>query len=170
MAYKISNACQNIKGCERICMRVCPTGAIKDDFRKSPTIDEKLCIDCGVCGSYCPFNGIYDQYGRQVYKLEQAHRPVAKVIEELCTGCRNCVDVCPFGCLEMTTSQHNNYFLVAKNIRPKDCVACRLCVEVCSDKRAIRIYWPNGREAINWDVTETDPIPIKLSGSLFTYS
>ncbi len=167
MTYKIEEGCKG-EVCERICIQVCPTNAIKGGL-KLPEIDPKLCIDCGVCGSFCPINGIYDQYGRRTYKIESYKRPVAKVIEELCSGCTNCADVCPFGCMEMVPSEFDNHFLVAKNVKPKDCVACRLCVEVCGDKMAIRIFWPDGTEAKNWDVTGKDSVPIILAGYLSVY-
>jgi NADH-quinone oxidoreductase subunit F len=41
------------RGCQ-ICLRNCPTGAIKGEKRQPHTIDPALCSRCGVCMEVCP--------------------------------------------------------------------------------------------------------------------
>jgi ferredoxin len=39
------------------------------------------------------------------------------------------------------------FFQVARNVRPKDCVACKLCEEACVQKDAVVILHPDGSYA-----------------------
>lgn len=39
-------------------LRVCPTGALKQSGFDAPTVDQELCIECGVCARYCPMSAL----------------------------------------------------------------------------------------------------------------
>jgi formate hydrogenlyase subunit 6/NADH:ubiquinone oxidoreductase subunit I len=146
MPYFINDDCI---GCT-ICAKKCPVFCIAGDVKQLHTIDPSLCIDCGVCASYCPVDCIENERGQIERKIDAKRRPIAVVREENCTGCEWCVDICPFDCLEMVDAEEgsahpqNEFFRVARNIRPKDCVGCKLCEEVCIQKDAIIIVWPDG--------------------------
>ncbi|MDR0927412.1 MAG: 4Fe-4S binding protein [Ignavibacteria bacterium] len=45
------------KGC-RVCIKVCPEGAITGELKKPHTINKALCIKCGACAQACKFNAI----------------------------------------------------------------------------------------------------------------
>ncbi|MFP3132234.1 MAG: 4Fe-4S binding protein, partial [Candidatus Nanopusillus sp.] len=55
--------CKAPEKCDYICMKVCPVQ--KNNLKifnilqdKKPSIDESLCIGCGICVKKCPFNAI----------------------------------------------------------------------------------------------------------------
>jgi NADH-quinone oxidoreductase subunit F len=45
------------KGCG-VCLKKCPTGAIKGERKMPHSIDEKLCIKCGACAQACKFEAV----------------------------------------------------------------------------------------------------------------
>ena len=47
----------NCTGCD-LCARRCPTGAAQGERKKVHTIDQELCIQCGVCFDVCRFDAI----------------------------------------------------------------------------------------------------------------
>lgn len=55
-----------------------------------PVIDKKLCINCGICLSYCPVNSVrYDQ--EQGYIISY----------DYCKGCGICAVECPRKAISM---------------------------------------------------------------------
>src|SRR5205085_282238 len=99
-------------------------GAAKGQYYSHP----ERCIDCSVCGIYCPVDAIQNQHGEFIPRVKPKEIPKAEVIKELCTGCEFCVDICPFECIHMidaedeTVANHYKIAFVEKN----KCVACRL--------------------------------------------
>ena len=53
----------------------------------------------------------------------------------------------------------SEFFSVAKNVRPKDCVGCKLCEEVCVQKDAVVILFPDGSYADRVGVELVAPHP-----------
>jgi len=47
----------NCTGCD-LCARRCPTGAAQGERKEPHTIDQELCIQCGVCFDVCRFDAI----------------------------------------------------------------------------------------------------------------
>lgn len=41
-------------------IRVCPVGAITQERKGLPVIDNEKCITCGKCVTYCPMRAISD--------------------------------------------------------------------------------------------------------------
>jgi ferredoxin len=52
----IRHRCPRNHPCPSI--RVCPTGALKQEGFKAPTVDMSLCTDCGKCTRYCPMGAL----------------------------------------------------------------------------------------------------------------
>lgn len=149
---------QDCVGCT-MCLKACPVdGCITGDNKKLHVIAPELCIDCGVCATYCPVACIGNPDGDFPDKIGPKNRPIAIVDIDYCTGCEFCVDVCPFDCLEMLpTDEGGGFFKVAENVRHSDCVACKLCEEVCI-KDAITIRWPEGEYCEVVGVDKNDKI------------
>ena len=106
-------------------------------------IDPDLCINCSVCGVYCPFDAIDDSNGVVVQRIKAKQIPKALVHDELCTGCEFCVDVCPFEALEMKPLGDDSQYGLPQNstvaiVIEKNCTSCKLCEQVCI-KDAIEI-------------------------------
>jgi len=72
--YIDSERCQ---GC-MICLRACPTGAIKGDKRMVHVIDQDKCTRCGTCFDICPpkFSAVTKVSGKAV-EIPQELVPVA---------------------------------------------------------------------------------------------
>lgn len=126
-------------------MPVCPTGAIKGNSgitvtaqgfegkgREIYVITPTLCIDCGVCGKYCPVESIQDKGGSRITNIKHKEMPKAFVLEENCTGCVWCVDICPFDCITMADSTVERDHSQVAVVDQSTCVGCRLCVEICN--------------------------------------
>jgi Na+-translocating ferredoxin:NAD+ oxidoreductase subunit B len=151
MPYYINEWCIGCTICAKKCPVPCIWGGEAGRLAKAKEfhiIDPSVCIDCGACASYCPVDCIQNEAGAIEKKIESKKRPIAVVREENCTGCEWCVDVCPFDCLEMVKPENpGEFFQVARNVRPKDCVACKLCEEACVQKDAVVILNPDGSYA-----------------------
>jgi ferredoxin len=37
-----------------LCLKNCPVGAIRGEFKKTHTVDQPLCVKCGACFEVCP--------------------------------------------------------------------------------------------------------------------
>jgi len=55
-----------------------------------PVVDDKKCIDCGLCAAYCPDNAIAFKNGKR-----------GKVNLDYCKGCGICSNVCPVKAIKM---------------------------------------------------------------------
>jgi len=52
----IKNRCPQNHLCPAL--KVCPTGALKQEGFKAPTVDEDLCTKCNKCSRFCPMNAL----------------------------------------------------------------------------------------------------------------
>ena len=55
-----------------------------------PIIDKKLCVNCGVCMSYCPVFSIICDDGKNYY-IDLSH----------CKGCGICANECPKNAIKL---------------------------------------------------------------------
>ena len=124
MAHTITELCD---GCSA-CAGQCPTKAIHGLFKERYAIDERLCIDCGVCGWICPLPAVLDAAGQVVPHLPRDERPRPLIDHELCNGCRMCVDICSVDALKIIGPIFRGVVVLSQ---PLACVTCGDCATIC---------------------------------------
>jgi [FeFe] hydrogenase (group B1/B3) len=100
-SYVVTNACQ---GCiARPCMMNCPKKAIRVINGKA-IIDEKLCVNCGICQQSCPYHAItYIPIPClsvcPVGAVEKDDDHIIRINEDKCIHCGQCIRICPFNAI-----------------------------------------------------------------------
>ena len=76
------------RGCkDPVCMRACPTGALRKRKGGGVILDKSKCDACGLCGEACILGAV---------KFDSVTgMPI------ICIHCGQCVEFCPHGILEM---------------------------------------------------------------------
>ena len=98
--YMVTNACQ---GCyARPCMMNCPKKAIH--LIHHAHIDEKKCINCGLCMTNCPYHAIIKipvpcEESCPVGAISKDKNGYEKIDYDKCIFCGNCMRECPFGAM-----------------------------------------------------------------------
>ncbi|MCS3900703.1 4Fe-4S binding protein [Methanococcus voltae] len=125
------------KGCNKKCMELCPTNAIK--MIGGTAIS---CITCGKCAEVCPTNAILEnEYGG--YYVDR----------KKCVGCAICEKNCPIGIIKMV-DENKEHPLKSKTEKDRKsnvlgnksavssekyptgmCVMCGLCTKACDNAR-----------------------------------
>ena len=54
-----------------------------------PVINKEKCINCGICGTYCPVNDI-NRVGKEIM-----------ISYDFCKGCGICAEECPLKAIDM---------------------------------------------------------------------
>ena len=142
-AYQITDECV---GCT-LCAKNCPVNAITGALKEKHTINEEVCIRCGVCGRLCAKGAVLTDKG--VPAVKEAKKDWAKPVVNTatCAGCSVCVVNCPKQCLEITgPKEHGDIRTVVALVRPEDCIACGKCADACPI-RAIKLVKPDGAAA-----------------------
>jgi len=85
---------------------------LKHDISKSPrtgdwkfmepVVDEKKCVGCGTCVSFCP-EAVIELAKKNKKETENVvkQKGVAKIDYEFCKGCGVCASVCPIKAINM---------------------------------------------------------------------
>ncbi len=130
MPHLITSECT---GCG-VCLIKCPTDAISGARKQLHVIDPGLCIDCRICGRWCPYEVIMDDDGRRVPRFKAKDIPKAQVVNHLCSGCNFCVDACPSDVISLVPFGDDRLsatVAMVATVNTTRCTGCQLCEEVC---------------------------------------
>jgi len=128
MSYRIVDGCT---GCSR-CAALCPILAITGTIKQQYLINERRCVECGVCGRSCTKSAIVDQQGHVALLIPRKLWPIPIVNTSLCSACGICVDTCGMKALDISKPQYRGDFhAFAFLSEAKKCVGCAICAEEC---------------------------------------
>ncbi|SDE03586.1 4Fe-4S dicluster domain-containing protein [Peptococcus niger] len=115
----VTNNCRACIG--HPCKNVCPKDAIDWNSKDGATINEVLCIRCGRCADYCPYNAIikYDRpcaanCGVKAIGSDDLGR--AEIDHNKCVSCGRCITECPFGAI----SDKSQIYQLIRSIKAGD--------------------------------------------------
>jgi formate hydrogenlyase subunit 6/NADH:ubiquinone oxidoreductase subunit I len=128
MAYHIGETCN---GCTA-CARFCPVFAITGEKNVRHTVNEKRCVECGVCGRICTKGAISDGAGKTCVQVKRSQWPRPVIHAETCSACSICVNDCTPGALRISLPQFKGDIVVyAELAQPQQCVGCAICESHC---------------------------------------
>jgi len=128
MSYHISEACT---GCT-LCAKSCPVFAITGEQGSLHSINEKRCVDCGVCGRVCMKGAVADNAGKLCSPLKRAEWPKPVINREICSACQICVHDCTAGALRISLPQsRGDIGVFAELADSKRCTGCAICMRHC---------------------------------------
>lgn len=128
MSFFITDKCI---GCT-LCRKLCPVGAVEGNLKEQHRINEKRCVECGVCGRVCKQKAILDQDGKPVLEVPRSEWKKPVVIKEKCSACSMCVWNCTKNALKITEPAYQGDIRVFAELSDaKRCVGCGICASVC---------------------------------------
>jgi electron transport complex protein RnfB len=128
MAYRISEKCI---GCTA-CAGLCPVLAISGERRERHSVNEKRCVECGVCGRVCRNGAVTDGGGNVCVPVPRVAWEKPGIDKKSCTACALCVSVCRAGALSISLPERRGDIHVAAVLSaPAKCVGCGLCGLEC---------------------------------------
>ncbi len=124
--YVVTDRCQNCVG--HFCSVNCPKKTILFINNKA-FIDQKSCVECGLCAKNCPYHAILElrrpcEESCPTKAISVRENRIASIQDEHCTSCGKCIVHCPFGAVvdtsqlvnlaqEIDQQNHNIYAVIA---------------------------------------------------------
>jgi len=128
MSYRIVDKCI---GCS-LCAKFCPVLAITGTLKEIYSVNEKRCVECGVCGRACAKSAILDPQGNTAQQIPRKLWPLPQINTKQCSSCGICVEACGMEALAISDPQYGgdiHTFAYLKD--PKKCVGCAICTRKC---------------------------------------
>lgn len=136
-----------------MCMRKCPSGAIKVDRNaKTWSIERMGCVQCENCVNACPKNCLSIKPGYTVpstskivdsYSQPIPEKPAGKITNDMtkCILCGLCARKCPHECITVDRTGEKTW-----TINRDKCVQCGVCVDACLKFKALSIIDDDGEK------------------------
>ena len=139
MPYRIHETCT---GCTA-CAKLCPVYAISGAKNERHTINEKRCVECGVCGRICQKSAVADGTGKICSPVRRSEWSQPVIDTALCSACGICVNDCLPKALRISLPQFRGDIKVfAELFESRRCVGCGICRQHCPLK-AIQMAAPH---------------------------
>ena len=128
MSYKITQVCS---GCTA-CAKLCPVFAIAGEKGSLHVVNEKRCINCGVCGKVCQKNAVVDNAGKTCTPVKRSEWLKPVIETKTCSACSICVNDCTAKALRISLPQFRGDINVyAQLFQPQFCTGCAVCKSHC---------------------------------------
>jgi len=127
-AYNINESCS---GCT-VCAKLCPVFAITGEKNVRHVINEKRCVECGVCGRVCQQGAVIDSAGKKCIPVKRVQWPKPVIDTGICSACTICVNDCTAGALRISLPEFRGDINVfAELFQPQKCTGCAVCQKHC---------------------------------------
>ncbi len=148
-----------------MCMRKCPSGAIRvDRTKKTWTIERMGCVQCENCVNACPKSCLHikpgytepstektiDSYTQPVkenpaQKKDSAAKATGKIVNNIdtCILCGLCARKCPQECITVDRKEAKTW-----SINRDECIQCGACIDACLKFHSLSFADDDGEKGV----------------------